>query len=223
MRRPVSGSGRLAPLDGGRSRRSGVMRLCSSKQPAHISLIRRRSRPIVSRAPASSGIYLRFARRSTVNIDQEIEGAATNRLTAGPSISAIWMVNARWYTEKSDHICKEAGAKTDAIGLKPLGSKGEGLASEQILCQALQPSVWAINPFRLNERLTLQRGVFLCPGDPTQSFEDNLVALPGYDRESNLVRFRIPASSIGQVRALLDNLTAGALALGLTTGRTRSA
>src|SRR2546427_6825763 len=43
MRRPVSGSGRLAPLDGGRSRRSGVMRLCSSEQPAHISLIRRRS------------------------------------------------------------------------------------------------------------------------------------------------------------------------------------
>src|SRR5437879_2963369 len=53
MRRPVSGSGRLAPLDGGSSRRSGVMRLCSSEQPAHISLIRRRSRSIVSRAPAS--------------------------------------------------------------------------------------------------------------------------------------------------------------------------
>jgi hypothetical protein len=31
------------------------MRLGSSEQPAHISLIRRRSRPIVSRAPASSG------------------------------------------------------------------------------------------------------------------------------------------------------------------------
>src|SRR2546426_4991546 len=89
MRRPVSGSGRLAPLDGGSSRRSGVMRLCSSEQPAHISLIRRRSRSIVSRAPASSGNRpCRPERYSDVSIDQEIEGAVTNRLTAGPSISA---------------------------------------------------------------------------------------------------------------------------------------
>src|SRR5437660_6496318 len=89
MRRPVSGSGRLAPLDGGSSRRSGVMRLCSSEQPAHISLIRRRSRSIVSRAPAPSGNYLRSpAQGSDVNIDDAIEGAVTNRLTAGPSISA---------------------------------------------------------------------------------------------------------------------------------------
>ena len=65
------------------------MRLCSSEQPAHISLIRRRSRSIVSRAPAPSGNYLRSpAQGSDVNIDDAIEGAVTNRLTAGPSISA---------------------------------------------------------------------------------------------------------------------------------------
>src|SRR5437773_952602 len=96
MRRPVSGSGRLAPLDGGSSRRSGVMRLCSSEQPAHISLIRRRSRSIVSRAPASSGNRpCRPERYSDVSIDQEIEGAVTNRLTAGPSISATFRCRTR--------------------------------------------------------------------------------------------------------------------------------
>src|SRR5207253_2286426 len=74
-------------VDGGSSRRSGVMRLCSSEQPAHISLIRRRSRSIVSRAPASSGNRpCRPERYSDVSIDHEIEGAVTNRLTAGPSI-----------------------------------------------------------------------------------------------------------------------------------------
>jgi len=57
------------------------MRLCSSEQPAHISLIRRRSRSIVSRAPAPSGNYLRSpAQGSDVNIDDAIEGAVTNRL-----------------------------------------------------------------------------------------------------------------------------------------------
>jgi hypothetical protein len=91
MRRLIFRSGRLAPLDGGSSRRSGVMRLCSSEQPAHISLIRRRSRSIVSRAPASSRNPRCPApdnRPNVFDIGQEIEAAVTNRLTAGPSISA---------------------------------------------------------------------------------------------------------------------------------------
>ena len=68
------------------------MRLYSSEQPAHISLIRRRSRSIVSRASASSGNRpCPPTKCSDVNIDQEIEGAVTNRLTAGPSISAKWI------------------------------------------------------------------------------------------------------------------------------------
>jgi len=34
--------------------------------------------------------------------------------------------------------------------------------------------VRATNPMRLNERLTLQQGIFLCPGDVTIPFEENL-------------------------------------------------
>src|SRR2546425_1857369 len=58
MRRPISRPRRLAPLDGGSSRRTTVMWLCPAGQSTYISLIRRRSRPIVSRAPAPSGIHL---------------------------------------------------------------------------------------------------------------------------------------------------------------------
>lgn len=34
--------------------------------------------------------------------------------------------------------------------------------------------VFAVNPFRLNERLSIQQGVFLLPGDISKTFEDNL-------------------------------------------------
>ena len=37
--------------------------------------------------------------------------------------------------------------------------------------------VFPINPFRLNERLVIQQGVFLAPGDITRSFMDNLAAV----------------------------------------------
>ena len=35
-----------------------------------------------------------------------------------------------------------------------------------------------INPLRLNERLTNQRGLFLAPGDVTATFEENLRSIP---------------------------------------------
>src|ERR1700733_6211563 len=50
-------------------------------------------------------------------------------------------------------------------------------------------SIWAINAFQLNERLSIQRGLFLCPGDVTTSFEDNLRA--GGPSPENLACFEI--------------------------------
>jgi hypothetical protein len=47
--------------------------------------------------------------------------------------------------------------------------------------------VWAINPFRLNDRLTAQRGLFLCPGDTRIGFEENMEK--GHPSPCNLVRF----------------------------------
>src|SRR5262249_965521 len=51
--------------------------------------IRRRSRPIVTPAPTSSGSRPHHRENFTdVNVDREIDDAQTNPLTAGPSISA---------------------------------------------------------------------------------------------------------------------------------------
>jgi hypothetical protein len=39
------------------------------------------------------------------------------------------------------------------------------------------PFVYPVNPKRLNERVTVQQGVFLNVGDPSRSFVENLRAL----------------------------------------------
>jgi hypothetical protein len=39
------------------------------------------------------------------------------------------------------------------------------------------PMVSPVNPIRLNERLIVQQGIFLCPGDVNLSFEENLKAV----------------------------------------------
>ncbi len=51
--------------------------------------------------------------------------------------------------------------------------------------------VAAINPYRLNERLVVQQGVFLCPGDLSRPFEDNLKEVLVPDKKNNLIKLNI--------------------------------
>lgn len=46
-----------------------------------------------------------------------------------------------------------------------------------------QNSVIPINPFRFNRRMHLQKGIFLCPSNIENTFEQNLVDVPGIDMD----------------------------------------
>jgi hypothetical protein len=47
------------------------------------------------------------------------------------------------------------------------------------------------NALDLNERLTIQQGLFLCPGDVTSPFVDNLKKLKGWHLRENFVRLHL--------------------------------
>ena len=51
-----------------------------------------------------------------------------------------------------------------------------------------------VNPFRLNERLTAQQGLFLCPGNIDDTFMNNLLGESPETSESNIVRIVIKPS-----------------------------
>lgn len=50
--------------------------------------------------------------------------------------------------------------------------------------------VFLENPFLLNTRLTVQQGLFLCPGNSSVSFEDNLKSLGGWERPDSVLKIR---------------------------------
>ena len=52
--------------------------------------------------------------------------------------------------------------------------------------------VFPVNAMRLNDRSTIQQGVFLCAGNVTRPFEENLKKLHGFDKRKNLVKLVIP-------------------------------
>jgi hypothetical protein len=69
------------------------------------------------------------------------------------------------------------------------------------------------NPWRLNERLIVQQGLFLCPGDIGRSFEDNLQAVPDATDPSNIKRILLPRSVLSEAFASLRKMNISAASL----------
>lgn len=100
---------------------------------------------------------------------------------------AVWALNSDWMKEPVKAILPEDVWKC-------------WKADEQIQKHSTFDEVFghkksivlAVNPYRLNERLVAQQGVFLCPGDVSKPFEENLAALfSKRDSRNNLIKFTI--------------------------------
>ena len=75
------------------------------------------------------------------------------------------------------------------------------------------------NPIRLNKRLIIQRGIFLCPGDITCPLEENLKALNNWNDDNNIIKifFEFEKNEIESVlmELLQMNITRASLFPGL--------
>jgi FRG domain len=116
---------------------------------------------------------------------------------------AVWMVDSEWCIKASVAASLAAyetlGSVVDTLSQREFSYEREKMAARELVSGKLPPSVWPVNPFRLNERLTIQKGIFLAPGDVSKSFSDNLAALPGHDSEANVTCFTIPPSEIDDI------------------------
>lgn len=88
--------------------------------------------------------------------------------------SAVWALNSTWlYEELPNHLEKVLPGA--AYLLERLDETRAKEDFDRVFAKSLG-FIYPINPFRLNERLTIQQGVFICVGDPNRSFEKNLRA-----------------------------------------------
>lgn len=93
---------------------------------------------------------------------------------------SVWAIDARWAVEKSKE--KYNNKRIKVLFEKPIDDKCEA-AFGKLLLSNKKELIIPINPFRLNERLTLQKGIFICLGNVKKSFEENLRSLKGYKKK----------------------------------------
>src|SRR5581483_5023937 len=115
----------------------------------------------------------------------------------------IWAVRGPWALQESAKLLRAAGKpNVDRMLRRPVEGDEE-IVQSLFFAEPYVAAAWPINAFRLNERLRLQQGAFLIPGDISKPFMTNLEALPGHDRRDNVVKIVIPFS---ERRAALKNL-----------------
>lgn len=118
--------------------------------------------------------------------------AAKFAMEAGAKDAVVWCLNTVWNYE--------AAAKV--VGEDEIKARNEdSLRNDKSFCPLYMPEgtrhkfVYAENATQLNERLIIQQGVFMCPGDVGSTFLENLKAMEGWDSKHNILKLRLKMTS----------------------------
>lgn len=105
---------------------------------------------------------------------------------------AVWAINRQWIFDQLEGLYEDCEHKKFLTKSIEDSKSHRSLFKEIFQDKVRKPFIASFTPFRLNERLTIQKGTFLIPSDLTKRFEDNLSEMTGYDRTDNIKRIIIP-------------------------------
>jgi hypothetical protein len=108
----------------------------------------------------------------------------------GTSAFAVWVLNKEWLKDEGKRAFQESNRPSSLFREKGDEEVEEHFLNDVVNRESLE-SVVQVNPFQLNERLTIQKGVFLYPCDIGKSFETNLRAMHGHSDPRNVTKLII--------------------------------
>ena len=125
---------------------------------------------------------------------------------SGPTGCEVWAINTLWARKSVAAMFTKDSDEWKYITATPQSEDDQekGL-SKFIMTSNPKRLVLIINPFRRNERLLIQRGVFAIPGDIEMSFEENLSTFNPTSSE-HVARIKIPANLRNEGIELLYNM-----------------
>ena len=93
--------------------------------------------------------------------------------------AVVWALdkNSDWINQSLKKALNDEKVFNDLINDQNANKKGQGTFKNIFMRSSPIDVVCPMSPFSLNERLSIQQGVFLCPGNVLRPFEDNLLGL----------------------------------------------
>ena len=119
--------------------------------------------------------------------------------------SALWAVDLDWCKQKALSVLGPLATSEGVLVTPDISLASPGVFRAAFFERA-QLFIAPVQPFRMNERLTIQQGLFLCPGNVTSLFEDNLAAYaePGF--ESHVHKIVVPATLREEILGELNSM-----------------
>jgi hypothetical protein len=118
--------------------------------------------------------------------------AAKFAIDFGGGRGTIWCVNTRW--------CKEAAAtivgKQRVQARIARATRDDRSFVDIYMGNRERKFVLPEKPADLHERLIIQQGTYLCPGNVGVSFVRNVMAMPGWEKDTNVVKLRLRLSKV---------------------------
>jgi len=129
--------------------------------------------------------------------------------------SIVWAINKTWLTKFGQTVFRRLGGRR----LQVAWGNRDGWAFDKIFWKQRRPMrfVYPTNPFRLHERSAEQQALFLCPGDVTVNFQENLESMKGSRSKENVRKVFIEGGET-RMKLLLRLYKAGINRAGLFPG-----
>src|SRR6266850_1376562 len=89
---------------------------------------------------------------------------------------AIWAIDAAWCRDSANQLLLEEAFGKEKDRLLQDGTEPSHSRFEQFLSSS-EGMTYPVSPFRLNERIVAQQGVFLCPSKLEVPFDDSLARM----------------------------------------------
>jgi len=103
---------------------------------------------------------------------------------------AVWALNTEWYVGQAAYKLADASSNYSSNFVKFSLPNPQTLSKRftEIFFDRDIPMLYPVEPFRMNERLTVQQGCFLCPGSVAIGFEQNLLSYGHADIPKNVMK-----------------------------------
>lgn len=102
----------------------------------------------------------------------------------GSTSGVLWCLNTAWNRKAVQEIVGDIAVSPRDVD----ESRNDSSFLPLFMPDIPKKFVLAENPLRLSQRLIIQQGVFLCQGDISDTFINNIIHLPGWDSERNVLK-----------------------------------
>lgn len=108
---------------------------------------------------------------------------------------AVWALGAKWCRERGTQVLQKVDPGIPELEFfNPRYIKA--------VFQNKEPGVFTVRPYRMNERLSIQQGMFVVPGDLSKGFEANLETFLDTSGDNRVWKIEIPKCE--RLKALAD-------------------